>query len=161
MTDIDLKSYKNDFINGNKTIDHTEDKLADCFFSVKYPTNPYKNLIELDKEIKILFDKGIEISKETRTTLVYSLFRRERKLQIDNKCPIIGYSVYQCDYPDDGLKGTYPTREIAEEVIKSLVNKFPEFEQDYYILPVRTYTAEQVKEIKLSGFLPVAGIIEA
>lgn len=166
LTSLDMESYnKDDFNKENKTSDPTntnKEQLANCFLSVMFPdSNPHIASGKLLQELKTLYGKGIEISHEIIKELSSDLSRREHKLKIDNERPIVAYSIYGHDFPDDFYLGTYPTREMAEEVIKSLANKSPEYEHDYYILPVRTYTEEQVKEIKSLGFLPVAGFIEA
>ena len=139
-----------------------EELLAEDIMNVfDWYTDDFSNSVM--ETIEDLQKNGIEIYSNELNEFCNTYFaeksRRERKLQIDNERPIIGYSVYLHDYPN-ALKRTYLTREMAEDVIKFIVNKFPELEHDYCILPVRTYTEEQVREIKSLGFLPVAGIME-
>lgn len=163
-TFLDLKSYnKNDSNKGNETINPTDidkEQLQNCFLSVKFPdSNHHIAVDELFDELKNLSEKGIEISTEIRDSLFDNRFRRERKLKIDNERPIVSYSIYRYDYYDQCL-GTYPTREMAEESKIYLSAMFPEYEHDYYILPVYTYTEEQVREIKELGFIPAVGFVE-
>jgi len=164
LSSLDMELYNKNSNNGNETINPTDtdkEQLANCFLSVKFPdSNPYIATDELLDELKTLSDKGIEISSEVRETLFSSLIKRERKLKIDNERPIVAYSIYRYDYPDDPCFGTYPTREMAEESKIYLSAMFPEYEQDYYILPVYTYTEEQVREIKELGFIPAVGFVE-
>ena len=169
LTSLDMELYNADSNKGNKTSDPTDtdkEQLANCFLSVMFPdSNPHIASGKLLLEIKTLYNNGIEISNEIIKELFSNLSRRQRKFEIDNERPIVAYSAYGYDFyghnfPDDFYLGTYPTMEMAEKVLESL-NKSPEYGQDYYVLPVRTYTEEQTKEIKSLGFLPVVGFVEA
>lgn len=166
LTSLDMKSYnKDDLDKRNETINPTnkeEKQLTNCFLSVEFPNNnPHIAAEKLLEEFKDLSEKGILISTEIMESLRSHLSRRERKLAIDNERQTVAYSVYRYDFPDDFCLGTYPTREIAEENKIYLSATFPEYEHDYYILPVLTYTEEQIKEIKELGYIPVVGFVES
>ena len=113
----------------------------------------------LQREIESLASKGVQFDAETVREAEFLINKREelnkRKSQIYSERPIIAWEIHCYDYYDSGADwayGIYPTKELAEEVLRLIPN---EDDVCYEILPVQMFTEEQVRELKALGFQPV------